>query len=317
VNCHSLSVLPLCAVLKIRHKAKLVYDTHELETETANSAGFRKLLAKMTERVLVPFIDKVVVVNSDIARWYQNHYRLEGKISIIQNVPYRRNLNLYRSRAFRDRFGIGDEDIIFLYQGVLSAGRGISLLLDVFSQLDKSKHLVMLGYGPLAGCIQEYEKKRDNIHYHKAVPPGDLNELTSSADVGLSVIENICLSYYLCLPNKIFEYLNCGLPIIVSGFPGMGGFVDKYRCGWKVDVSRDSIYAIIHSIQWEAIREKQREVLRINQNFGLQFEEKTLLKLYRQIGFVATNIENETSSEITPPYQSSENRKQLRRGSGK
>ncbi|MEN6383194.1 MAG: glycosyltransferase, partial [Rectinema sp.] len=82
VNCHSLSVLPLCAVLKIRHKAKLVYDTHELETETANSAGFRKLLAKMTERVLVPFIDKVVVVNSDIARWYQNHYRLEGKISI-------------------------------------------------------------------------------------------------------------------------------------------------------------------------------------------------------------------------------------------
>lgn len=286
INCHSLQVLPLCVLFKIFKQAKLVYDTHELETETANSIGFRKLLSKITEKFLMPFIDETIVVNEHIAKWYQDAYGLK-KVWVVKNVPYRREGEIKRTTILRDTFKIQKEDVLFLYQGLIGYGRGIKLLLRIFSQLNSDKHIVFLGYGDeaLVEQIIEYTKRYPNIHYFPAVKPDEVFYYTASADVGISLIENVCLSYYLCLPNKMFEYMSCGIPAIVSDFPVMSSFIDKYNCGWKVKLEEDPVILLINGINQESLIEKQEKTRSAREDFGWHLEEPILLDVYKQLGF--------------------------------
>ena len=64
-----------------------------------------------------------------------------------------------------------------------------------------------------------------------AVPPGRLLEYTASCDFGISLIENSCLSYYYCLPNKVLEYLMCRKPVLVSDLKEMASLVESNGIG--------------------------------------------------------------------------------------
>ena len=67
------------------------------------------------------------------------------------------------------------------------------------------------------------------------MPTSVLLSYTVSADVGISFIENTCLSYYFCMPNKLFEYAMTSLPVIVSNMKEMAGFVESYQMGVVVE----------------------------------------------------------------------------------
>lgn len=284
INCHSLSMLPMCVFLKFVKRAKLIYDTHELETETAGLAGFRKLLSQIVERVLILFVDEIIAVNDSIAEWYQQAYGL-SKVWVVKNVPYKHEVTPEKTKLLRDAFGIREDEILFLYQGIIGYGRGINQLLKVFSTANSNMHIVFLGYGELGERVKNYAGQYTNIHYHPAVKPQEVIHYTMSADIGLSFIENVCLSYYLCLPNKIFEYINCGLPVIVSDFPNLARFVDEHECGWKVSVEENAIKTIINSITKNIIYEKRVKALCAKEHYGWHLEEPILLSVYRRLGF--------------------------------
>jgi glycosyltransferase involved in cell wall biosynthesis len=131
--------------------------------------------------------------------------------------------------------------------------------------------------------IKECEKEFHNIHFHTPVKPEQVLHYTSSADIGVSLIENTCLSYYYSLPNKVFEYLLSGLPMIVSEFPEMGKFVDENNCGWKVKVDSRALVKLIESISHEDIFEKQNSVLKCKDNYGWHKEEEALLRIYKSM----------------------------------
>ena len=138
-----------------------------------------------------------------------------------------------------------------------------------------------MGRGPLEKDIKQYEKEFPNIHFHGAVKPEEVLCYTSSADIGVSLIENTCLSYYYSLPNKVFEYLLSGVPIIVSDFPEMGKLVDENNCGWKIRVDSDALFKLIGKISHKDIFEKKNNVLKCKDNYGWHKEEETLLKIYK------------------------------------
>src|SRR5690606_34620878 len=97
--------------------------------------------------------------------------------------------------------------IVYLYLGVLIRGRGIEIILDAFRSASDRHHVVFVGFGEYETQLSNESKQYDNIHYLPGVGPERILQLTSGADVGLSLIENTSLSYYYCLPNKVFEYL--------------------------------------------------------------------------------------------------------------
>lgn len=282
VNCHSLVVLPLGVAIKRRLGCRLIYDTHELETETSVTTGFRRRIAKWLERTLISTADHVVVVGDEIGNWYRKAYP-GTKVSVVRNVPMSQQGPVYRGTAIRKRFGIRAEEMVFLYQGLIDDGRGIDLLCRVFSRLSPNKHVVFMGYGSLVSQVEEAAARHGNIHYHPAVAPGQVSLYTGEADVGLSLIENVSLSYYYSVPNKLFEYINCGVPVIVSDFPEMSRIVDEHLVGWKTDLSEESVQHLIDGITREGLAERTPIVMACRGRFVWENEVPNLLEIYGEL----------------------------------
>lgn len=229
INAHSLSSLPLAVVLKYRLKATLIYDTHELETETAGSHGWRKKFAKITEQLLLSRIDHIFVVSDSIADHYAQSYGIDKPTTVL-NSPNARPLR--RTDKLRQSLNVPIDMKIFLYQGLVGTGRGLELALKAFERrADTQVGLVVMGYGPMSDEIKRLASVNSNIFFHPAVPPNDVLDYTSSADFGLALIQNVCLSYDFSMPNKLFEYGMAGLPCLVSDVQDIARYITSNQCG--------------------------------------------------------------------------------------
>lgn len=284
INIHSLGLLPLGVMLKKCWKAKLVYDTHELETEKNGDAGMRKKLGKWLERWLIKQVDMTIVVGENIADWYANTYRMPRPV-VVLNAPLRRALQ-YRNH-FREQLGIREDQKILLYQGGLALGRGVALILEAFkARTDDNVVAVFMGYGPLHNDIKVVAQSRSNIFYYPAVAPDVVLEYTASADIGISLIENTCLSYYYCMPNKLFEYAMAGIPVLVSNMKEMAALVEKNSMG--AVIKEFTPEAINHAI--DTLMAQDLTVLRANAHatasrHAWEAQESTMLQAYAGLGF--------------------------------
>lgn len=232
INCHSVAVLPLAVLLKRVTGARLIYDAHELETETNGLHGVRKFFTKTVERLLIGAADHCIFVGSAIDDWYVREYGLRNT-TVIYNCPPHQSPE--RSDYFRETFPIPPRLPIFLYQGVIGEGRGLRILVEAFSALGGKAALVVMGYGALKEWFVIEAKRYPNMHFHPAVPPDRLLGYTSAADFGLSVIEATSMSYEYCMPNKLFEYVMARKPVLVSPTLEQMSFVERQGVGGVVD----------------------------------------------------------------------------------
>jgi len=282
INCHSLWILPLCVMLKKTTGAKLIYDAHELETEREGLNGMRQQLAKYLERVLISKVDKLIVVGDFIGNWYRQEYNL-AEVYVIKNIPMRGQIVTSKSRILKEKLNIRPDEILFIYQGVLSEARGVDVLLKAFANADASKHIVFMGYGPSDAAIIHAAESHRNIHFHPAVPLEDLTKYTSSADLGVFFIDReTSLSYKYSMPNKFFEYVYSGLPVLMSDFPEMKQLADTYNCGWQVENNQASLEKFITELTMDVIRMKQPDVRLFSGNHSWEKESKSFEKIYER-----------------------------------
>lgn len=282
VNSHSLATLPLAWVLSVRHGALLIYDTHELETETVASRGVQGAIYRILERLFIFRVDATFCVSGAISRWYADRYGIAAPL-VIRNVPAAAPLNTAEHSGLRDIFGIPPDELLFLYLGLIGPGRRIEQLLRVFENLDDSRHIVFMGYGPLEPMVKEAAARRANVHFHHAVPPDEVPRYAASADVGICGGENVCLSYYLSLPNKLFEYVRAGLPIMVPDWPEMRSIVREHDCGWVVGETQDSWGSAIGSLTRAEVDRVAAASRAVSARFSWATEEERLLSAYRHL----------------------------------
>ena len=88
VNVHSLALLPLGALLKIFFNVKLIYDAHELETETHGLKGLKKNFAKVFEKIFIKYANLVITVSPKIQNWYSLKYQISNVISVLNCPKY-------------------------------------------------------------------------------------------------------------------------------------------------------------------------------------------------------------------------------------
>ncbi len=283
VTIHSLGLLPMGVLYKLSYRAKLIYDAHEYETETQNLEGVRKKLSKILEKLLIRYCDKVIVVSQSIADEYKKLYpNLERPFVVLNTPPYKK---IEKKDIFRKELNISKDKTIFLYQGGLSLGRGIEILLDTFKQINDGKSIIIfMGYGPLEELVQTASREYKNIYFHKAVAPDVLLDYTSSADFGISTIEDSCLSYRYCLPNKMFEYLMAGLPVIVSNLHEMKKIVEEYKIGIvaKENSSNGLKEAILKAGVLDAAM-LSKNIKQANEVYNWEEQEKILLEIYNEL----------------------------------
>lgn len=248
VNIHALELLPLGFIIKKMVRCKLVYDAHELETERVVMTKGIKWIANIIERLFIYATDLVVVVSPMIEDYYRSLY---GKINIVTV----KNCSVYHkkhnSNFFREHFKIDSDTYIYVYSGALHKKRNIPRLIDFFSKQNKSQRvIVFMGDGPLSHEIQASLNYGETIFWLPAVPLDMVTKIASSADIGIHLAEDVCLSYQYCLPNKMFEYLMARIPQITTNLPQMREFILGYSIGKIVNhIDDDTLLGTMSEIE--------------------------------------------------------------------
>lgn len=223
--------------------ARLVYDAHELATGVPyRSAAWARLVA-LCERAGVPRADVVITVSDGIAERLGQRYRLRRDPVVVRNVPDLPGAGAGAARGpgavpdLREKLGIGGAPLI-LHQGAAAAGRGCETLIRAVARLH-SAHLMFLGAEDgdaerLAAVAREAGASA-RTHFMAPAPLESLLSHTAQADVGVSLLEDSCDNHRLALPNKLFEYVAAGVPVVVSELPEMAGLVREHGIGWSAD----------------------------------------------------------------------------------
>lgn len=279
INAHSLSVLPICFLVSRIKGSRLVYEPHELETETRGSSGLRRTIARGLEKWLIRRCDLVFVVSNSIASWYAASFGIKMPV-VVRNVPSLEHQRRGDRTSLRRKIGLRDDAIVFIHMGGLMEGRGIERMLSVFSGLAEID-LLFMGHGTLVELVQGAVRNHSNIHYIPSVPPDEVIMHAGIADAGLCLTEPECLSHEYSLPNKLFEYLHAGLPVIVNPLTEQRRVIADFDCGWIAPPGDDLFTELLRSIDKEAIRLRLEGVRRASEEFRWEIERLRLLDAYR------------------------------------
>ena len=239
-------VLGWCAQ-RLNPRLKLVYDCHEFEAERNAKPAIERRLVGWLERRMIRKAEAVITVSPSIADAYRQRYADCGipEVHLVRNIPERESGKSANTTSdaspdhFRARFGIPPDDFIALYQGAFTYNRGLETALEAMEGLeDTGIHLVLMGYGPLQHLVDEAAQRWPHVHVHPAVPYEEVLAHTRSADVGLVSVKPTCLSYLYCLPNKLFEYILSGVPVLSNDLPDCRALIED--CGVGEVVNDDS-----------------------------------------------------------------------------
>ena len=215
----------------LQRSAALVYDVHDLFVDTGTGrllpAPVRRVIQRY-ERHLVARADLVVAVNAPLAEVISRRCRPRS-IIVVHNCPPRWVPPDPRPDLIRQAAGIPSEAPVILYHGQLGLGRGIEMLLEAILLRDlRDAHVALMGYGDqrerlAAASIEPQFGGR--LHVLDPVPPSELLPWVASADVGSLAMPHASLNLYLSTPNKLFECLAAGTPVVVSDFPAVRAIV--------------------------------------------------------------------------------------------
>jgi glycosyltransferase involved in cell wall biosynthesis len=213
-------------ISKIQSK-KIVYDSHELFPEVPELVNrlFVKKCWSRLEKWILPQLKNTYTVCNSIANYYDIKYGTNFKV--VRNLPTLKNI---KTSSFP--FAIEDKKII-LYQGAINIGRGLELMIDTIKYLP-NYIFVVIGDGDLLKGLKEQiikENLEAKVKFLGKLNPRDLQKITPLANLGISLEEDLGLNYRFALPNKIFDYIQAELPVLVSNLPEMKQVVNKYKVG--------------------------------------------------------------------------------------
>lgn len=279
-HAHGLKALPVCVLAKFMTGSALIYDAHELETEANGVKGKIKVICKIFEKLLIKFSDEVITVSESISKYYSTQNPNIYPV-VVRNVPQINNQDLAKSNL-RKKFNIPSEDILLLYLGGFIKGRGIELILNSFPSELESYHLAFIGSGVLEKKIQSNTGSRKKIYMHGSVPTDHVIAYTKEADVGLCLIEDLCLSYRFSLPNKLFEYLLAGIPVIINDLPEQRKFIEKYNCGWILSNPVNDLRDFLKELTLKEIFEKKKGAANVANELNWNEEVEPYLQIVKR-----------------------------------
>lgn len=211
---------------KIKGK-KIIFDSHEYFTEVPELVSRPKVKAiwKRLERWILPRLKHVFTVSQSIADLYKKEYGIDVKL--LRNVPVLNN-QVVEVENIKIQ---GKKTII--YQGAVNVGRGIHQMVEAMRHVENAQ-LLIFGRGDISMEIEQLVLKlklEGKVKLMGEIPLGKLRGYTCQANLGLSLEEDMGLNYRYALPNKLFNYIQAGVPVLVSNLPEMKNLVVQYQVG--------------------------------------------------------------------------------------
>jgi glycosyltransferase involved in cell wall biosynthesis len=179
-------------------------------------------LLRLRESRLIARCEAVVTVNAGLAEELERRYH-PARIEIVRNCPERWDPPAPRPDRIRETLGLPSDTPIVLFHGAVVPGRGIRTLVGVLVAPGLERiHVVLLGKGSLSTAIGEGAEipgDGSRLHVLPAVPPSELLDWVASADVGTVLIEPLNQNLRLSTPNKLFESIAAGTPVLAADLP--------------------------------------------------------------------------------------------------
>jgi len=171
----------------------------------------------------------------------------EAKISLVPNGC---DLKIFgqESSSWRPD-GVSSDDLMAVFTGTHGMANGLDAVLDAAKELnirgeDRIK-IVLIGQGKFKAQLQARAKAEqlDNVIFHDSVNKCRLSGLLASADIGLQILANIPAFYYGTSPNKFFDYIASGLPVL-NNYPGwLAGMIKVNHCGFSIPPKNAKAFA--------------------------------------------------------------------------
>jgi glycosyltransferase involved in cell wall biosynthesis len=282
-HCHEPSSLFVSAMLKVLKRKKLIYDAHEyypsLIAENSIFPDFIRhivrFLADIEERILIRFADVVITVDQILYKEYKKYHKIAH---IISNYP---KLELFRSND------LNSENKGIVYVGGISRDRGIYQMIDVANKANVK--LICVG-----NFTDELNKKEinnflaenptKNVVFTGHVSHLKVVEYINNSKVSLCVLQPIP-RYKKAVPIKLFEYMACGKPVVVSNFTEIRKVVKEANCGILVDpanvdeIANAILYLLKHPEEAKRMGENGR--IAVEEKYNWEKMEKRLLEVYK------------------------------------
>jgi glycosyltransferase involved in cell wall biosynthesis len=230
---NDLDTLPACFYASRIKRKPIVYDSHEYFTEVPELIE-RPRVKRIWERIeqrIVPKLTHCYTVCQSIADVYNAKYGTAFRV--VRNIPFK--LNDLNDNGFVPPFPT-DKPVV-IYQGAVNLGRGIEEAILAMHQLE-NVNLVIIGWGDLIEeCkkLAEDEGLTDRVIFTGRIPFDELSKITRFATIGLSVEKDMGLNYRYALPNKVFDYIQSEVPLLVSSLPEIKRVVEEYNVGLVID----------------------------------------------------------------------------------
>jgi glycosyltransferase involved in cell wall biosynthesis len=239
-HAHDVSALPACYIAACLRRKPIIFESHEMplfEQPLSQMGRSKRLLHELLVVLLAHMIPRcagIITVSPPIVEEIRNRYRVP-EVVLIRSVPEYRAVS--KSDRLRRYLGLKPEVRIALYQGYLQSNRGLDRLVRAAAFLEQDIVIVIMGknvettQAQLEALIAS-EGVADRVKILPPVPYAELLDWTASADIGLNVASpDYSLNVRYFLPNKLFEYLMAGLPVLTSPLEAIVDVIKTYDVG--------------------------------------------------------------------------------------
>lgn len=266
--------------------AELVYDSHEYFTEVPELIN-RKRVQRAWQRIeqfIFPKLTRAYTVNDSIASIYREKYGVN--VRVVRNLPEVNEVSKFMSR---EELGLPDNRFVMVLQGAgINIQRGAEEMIEAMSLLPDC-FLAIVGSGDVIEMLKEqvhHLKISDRVMFRSRMPYPEMMQYALNADLGLSLDKDTNLNYRFSLPNKLFDYLKAGIPVLVSDLPEIRKVVDQYKVGYVLSSHRaEDIALTVKNIMndKQGYAEKSFNTKRAAAELNWQSQEGVLNEIFSEI----------------------------------
>lgn len=229
------TLLPNFLISKLKRK-RLVYDSHEYFCGELSIADrpFVKRVWKSIERFCFPKLKDVITVSQSIVDQYEQEYGIRPHL--VRNIPPKATPPVTETRVSLQL--PEDKTIIILQGNGINEGRGGEELVEAMPFVDEKAVFLIVGNGTVIPQLKEKVKDlqlEHRVRFVSRVTPEMLYNYTYLSDIGIALDRDLSMNLRFSLPNKLFEYIKAGTPVVVSNLIERARIVGQYRVGLIVE----------------------------------------------------------------------------------